>query len=104
MQNPPAAHPSAHGRQAHVAGEKKLDIRITAKATDASVAVEIKVAESWSLKELDDALEIQLCGRYLGSRAGKYGVLLLVHQKARPKGWEDRSSNTFRSVGKSSSA
>jgi hypothetical protein len=82
-------------REPHVVDEKEPDIRIRAKATDASVAMEIKVAENLTLKELDDALEIQLCGRYLRARDGRYGVLLLVHQQARAKGWEDTSTGSY---------
>jgi hypothetical protein len=59
------------------------------------VAIEIKVAESWSLQQLEAALEVQLCGRYLQAKNGRYGILLLVHQDARPKGWENPSSGVF---------
>ena len=45
-------------REAHVVDEKEPDVRFRAKATDASVAMEIKVAESWSLKELEAASPI----------------------------------------------
>jgi hypothetical protein len=79
-------------REPHVVDEKEPDVRIRAKATDVGVSMEIKVAESWSLTALDDALEVQLCGRYLRSDQGRYGVLLLVHQKGRPMGWEDNKS------------
>jgi len=48
-----------------------------------------------ALAVLDEALEIQLCGRYLRSDRGRYGVLLLVHQKARPVGWEDKVLGTY---------
>ena len=82
-------------REPHVAGEKEPDVRVRAKATDANVALEIKVAESWTLKELEKALEVQLCGRYLRAKTGRHGVLLLVHQKARPRGWKDPSSGAF---------
>ena len=75
-------------REAHVADEKEPDLRFTAKASDATVAVEIKVAKSWTLKELENALVVQLCGQYLRSQGGRYGILLLVHQVPRPKGWE----------------
>jgi len=87
-------------REAHVADEKEPDLRFTAKASDAAVAVEIKVAESWTLKELEDALVIQLCGQYLRARDGRYGVLLLVHQIPRPNGWElpDGTYLSFESV------
>jgi hypothetical protein len=43
-------------RESHVANEKESDIRVRAKVTDASVAMEIKIAESWTLKQLDDAV------------------------------------------------
>ena len=79
-------------REPHVADEKEPDVRIRAKATDANVSMEIKVAESWSLTELEEALEVQLCGRYLRSDRGRYGVLLLVHQESRPLGWQDKAS------------
>jgi hypothetical protein len=74
-------------REPHVVDEKEPDVRFRAKATDASVAMEIKVAESWSLKEPESALEDQLCGRYLRASDGRWGILLLVHQK--PKRWQD---------------
>ena len=82
-------------REPHVADEKEPDVRARAKATDANVAMEIKVAESWTLEQLDEALEAQLCGRYLRAKDGRYGVLLLVHQSARLKGWKDTSSGVF---------
>lgn len=75
-------------REVNVADEKEPDIRLRAKATDASVPAEVKVAESWTLDELEAALIRQLCGKYLRAREGRYGILLLVHQKARPKGWQ----------------
>jgi hypothetical protein len=76
-------------REVHVAGEKEPDIRLRAKATDASVPAEVKVAESWTLDELEAALQDQLCGQYLRAREGRHGILLLVHQEPRPKGWRD---------------
>lgn len=77
-------------REVHVADEKEPDIRLRAKATDASVPAEVKVAESWTLDDLEAALKTQLCGKYLRAREGRHGILLLVHQKARPKGWQGR--------------
>jgi len=82
-------------REPHVVDEKEPDVRIRAKATDANVAIEIKVAESWTLKELDDALEVQLCGRYLRASDGRYGVLFLVHQQGRPKGLGDTTTGNY---------
>ena len=40
-------------REPHVVDEKEPDIRMRAPKTDASVPIEIKVAESWTLPELE---------------------------------------------------
>jgi len=82
-------------REPHVIQEKEPDIRIRAKSTDASLAVEVKVADDWTLKELEGALEKQLCGQYLRSRNGRHGLLLLVHKVAREKGWQDRKTRRY---------
>lgn len=76
-------------REPHVVDEKEPDIRFQSNATEASMPIEIKVAESWSLADLRAALVTQLAGRYLRVRDQRHGVLLLVHQKTRPKGWPD---------------
>ena len=75
-------------REPHVADEKEPDLRFRSRVSDVSVATEIKVAESWSLAELEDALTKQLCGQYLRAQDGREGILLLVNQKLRPKGWQ----------------
>jgi hypothetical protein len=82
-------------REPHVVDEKEPDVRLRGKASDASVAVEIKVAESWSLAELETALTDQLCGRYLRAREARHGILLLVHQQVRAKGWQDTETGEF---------
>jgi hypothetical protein len=74
-------------REVHVADEKEPDVRFRAKATDASVPLEVKVAESWTLPELDAALTTQLCDKYLRARDCRHGILLLVHQKPKARGW-----------------
>ncbi|MBR1188509.1 hypothetical protein [Bradyrhizobium sp. AUGA SZCCT0160] len=87
-------------REVHVADEKEPDVRFRAKATDASVPIEIKIAESWTLGELEDALETQLCDKYLRARESRFGVLLLVHQKPKVRGWTSRTGTklTFAAV------
>jgi hypothetical protein len=87
-------------REVHVAGENEPDIRLRAKVTDANVPTEVKVAESWTLDDLEAALEDQLCGKYLLAREGRHGILLLVHQTPRPKGWKGRDGGmlTFAQV------
>ena len=86
-------------REPHVVDEKEPDVRLRAKVTDASIAVEIKVPESWSLRELEAALTDQLCGRYLRARDERYGILLLVHQQPRPRGWQDPETGAFLTFG-----
>ncbi len=39
------------------------------------------------MEQLEEALVDQLCGRYLRAKEGRHGILLLVHQKPRPRGW-----------------
>jgi hypothetical protein len=87
-------------REVHVADEKEPDIRFRAKSTDASVPLEIKVAESWTLQELEDALTVQLCQKYLRARDARQGILLLVHNRPRPRGWHTRTGKklTFSEV------
>lgn len=75
-------------RESHVVDEKEPDIRLRARAADAVLSIEIKVAESWSGRQLEAALSDQLCGQYLRHSSARHGVLLLVHQKARADGWQ----------------
>jgi hypothetical protein len=82
-------------REPHVAEEKEPDVRLRAKATDASVAIEIKVPESWTVLQLEAALSDQLCGRYLRARDARHGILLLVQKKKKSKGWKDPETGTF---------
>lgn len=76
-------------REAHVAGEKEPDIRLSSKGSDARLPIEIKVAESWSLRDLEKALTVQLQGRYLRDINDRWGILLLVHQNKPKLGWKD---------------
>jgi hypothetical protein len=49
-------------RESLVADEKAPDLRLRAKASDASLPIEIKIAESWSRHQLEKALTVQLQG------------------------------------------
>lgn len=85
-------------REPHVADEKEPDIRARAKATDANVPIEIKVADSWSFTEMEFALTGQLQGRYLRDPNAKFGILLAIHQdEAKKKHWldADNQAHTF---------
>jgi hypothetical protein len=75
-------------REPHVAEEKEPDIRLTSlRDPRAKSPIEIKVAGSWSLQQLEDALTTQLRGRYLRDKDNRFGILLVVHNTVRPKGW-----------------
>jgi hypothetical protein len=82
-------------REAYRADEKEPDIVVRAKASDASVPVEIKVAERWSLTKLEEALVDQLCGRYLRAADGRHGIFLLAHRKPRAEGWRRSDTGEF---------
>jgi hypothetical protein len=79
-------------REVHRAFEKEPDIVARAKASDASVAVEIKIVDRMSVKELEHALSSQLCDRYLRARDGRHGILLLVYRHMKADGWRDPKS------------
>jgi hypothetical protein len=78
-------------RETRVVHEKAPDARFRAEASDASVAMEIKVMESWTLYQLEEALRDQLVGRYLRDRNHRHGILLLVRQRGRGKVWRNVS-------------
>jgi hypothetical protein len=67
---------------------KRPDHRIESKANSSSIPIEVKVAESWTLKELEEALTLQLMGRYIRERDHHHGILLIAHQNHRPQGWD----------------
>ncbi|WP_343654394.1 hypothetical protein [Paraburkholderia caribensis] len=75
-------------REPETVAAKKPDIVFTARASAAKVPTEIKVAESWTVDQLEAALATQLCGQYLRSADCRDGILILVHQDPRPLGWE----------------
>ena len=82
-------------RESHVVDEKEPDIRLRARASDAAVPIEIKVAESWSLPDVESALVNQLSGKYLRANDARHGILLIVHQNPRATGWEDSATGLY---------
>ena len=67
-------------REAEVADQKEPDILVSGRdGCPAEVAVEIKIADDWSMRQLKDALLVQLCEQYLRPKDRRHGVLLLVH-------------------------
>lgn len=74
-------------REPETVAAKKPDIVFTARASAAKVPAEIKVAESWTVDQLEAAVITQLCGQYLRSSDCRDGILILVHQNPRANGW-----------------
>jgi hypothetical protein len=87
-------------REPLVADENEPDMRLRSLATEASLPIEIKVAESWSLAELEKGLVEQLFGRYLRARGAKAGIYLIAHLRARAIGWHGEGGRvlTFNDV------
>lgn len=82
-------HSYALEREPHVADEKEPDIRLgSLRDPSAKSPIEIKVAGSWSLRLLEDALTVQLRGRYLRDKDNRFGILLVVHNTVRVRGWK----------------
>lgn len=74
-------------RESHVADEKEPDITLLVTTTQATAPIEIKVAEKWSVPDLEKALQKQLVGQYLRDADHRWGVLLLVHIEKKARGW-----------------
>lgn len=82
-------------RESRVVDEKEPDIRLRAKHSQATLPIEVKVTDRWTLEDLEAALVTQLCGKYLRAQDAKYGVLLIVHRNPREKGWKAGNSETY---------
>jgi hypothetical protein len=68
---------TVHREEEGIDGDKP-DIRLASEKADASTSIEIKVADSWDLEELVDALEGQLVGKYMRAEHSRHGVLLMT--------------------------
>lgn len=66
-------------REDEVADLKMPDIRLLSLCNDHKCVIEIKLADKWTVKELERALEHQLTGQYLRHKTCKAGCLLLTY-------------------------
>lgn len=66
-------------REDEVADAKKPDIRLLARAFPGRAAIEIKIGDSWSVRELEDALRDQLVGQYLRAAECSVGALWVTY-------------------------
>ena len=70
-------------REDEVIDAKKPDIRLFSVEANAKIAVEVKVADSWTGNQLAHALTDQLIGRYQRDLLCSHGVLVLVNRGVR---------------------
>jgi hypothetical protein len=83
-------------REEEVANAKKTDIRLQSKSCNQKVAVEIKLAEKWSVVQFEKALQKQLVEKYLRHENCRGGCLLLT--LANPKRtWRHPQTNVVMS-------
>jgi hypothetical protein len=66
-------------REDEVADRKRTDIRLVAMYGDQKAVIEVKIADRWSLRELEQALCAQLVGQYLRHTTCRAGCLLLTY-------------------------
>lgn len=85
-------------REEEVADKKRADIRLVTEGHKA--AIEVKIADHLTLKELEQALCGQLLGRYMRHRDCKAGCLLLTYhgRKSRWKAAGKRKRLEFKDV------
>ena len=66
-------------RENDVIDDKEPDLQIQPCGGDSVVSVEMKIANKWSFRQLQDALETQL-PQYLCDPKARHGILLLVYK------------------------
>tara|TARA_E500000318_G_scaffold112037_1_gene133549 strand:- start:240 stop:4535 length:4296 start_codon:yes stop_codon:yes gene_type:complete len=66
-------------REDEVADAKKPDIRLLARAFPGRAAIEIKIGDSWSVRELEEAVRDQLVGQYLRAAECSVGALWVTY-------------------------
>lgn len=64
----------------------------------AVVGIEVKIADNWSVAQLEEALERQLAGQYLRDARSRHGVLLLVRAGKKVRWGRGAAGATFDAV------
>ena len=80
-------------REDEVADGKHPDIRLSVVNGDLKAVVEVKIAENWTLTDLERALRKQLVGQYLRHASCRAGCLLLTYHGRKPY-WYRKQSET----------
>ena len=73
-------------REEEVAERKRTDIRLLSTVSEQKAAIEVKIADHWSVNKLERALKDQLVGQYLRHVNCKAGCLLLTY-RGKKKHW-----------------
>jgi hypothetical protein len=84
-------------REAQVALGDKPDVIIASTSASCEVAVEVKLGEKWTLRQLDHALRNQLAEDYLKPETRRHGLLVVTHHVARR--WRDTETNELLTFG-----
>ena len=79
-------------RELHVIDEKRVDIRILRTDVSGIIAIEIKRAEAWTLRELGDRIEGQLVELYMKPHTSRHGFFFVTKMSDDPH-WMDSSGN-----------
>lgn len=74
-------------REEEVADRKKPDFRLATTRGDQKAAIEVKIADKWTLTKLEDALRDQLVAQYLRHDTCRVGCLLLTYH-GKKQSWE----------------
>jgi hypothetical protein len=77
------------GSEEELADATRTDIRFHAPPVTAPVPVELKIADKWTYRQLQERFENQLIKQYM--RASKYGIFLLVRREKQR--WRDFHTN-----------
>lgn len=78
-------------REPEVTRKKKPDIRLAHPSCEGPVTIEIKIAERWTIAQLEAAIRDQLIGQYMRDNNSRYGVLVLC-SSGPPKPWKHATS------------
>ncbi len=79
-------------REEEVADSKRTDIRFSALGVGVRAVAEVKIADNWTIKDLEGALRVQLVGQYLRHEDCKAGCLLLIYRGKKGKWKRPRSA------------
>lgn len=81
----------SHVREPEQEDFNEPDILILKPDIAAPLPLEVKVADSWSYKQLLEALRDQLAGKYMKERNATHGILLMTHHNKKQT-WQHSAS------------